>query len=189
MSDASLRELLAAALRDLGGVLARVGEAEVRTLIDLLESSGRVFCAGRGRSELQVRGFAMRLMHLGLRCYVVGDTTTPAIAAGDVLVVASGTAATSTLRPIVERARASGARVVLLTATPGGPLAEHAEALITIDAPASRADPFAPGAPLLPMGSRFELSLAILFEAIVVLLMARRRVTVSEMFARHANLE
>jgi 6-phospho-3-hexuloisomerase len=189
VKGASLAETLEAALSELGTVLAGVREAEVAALVGELQAARRVFCAGRGRSELQVRGFAMRLMHLGLGCHVVGETTTPSIGSGDVLVLASGAAATRTLVPIAERARDSGARVVLLTATPSGPLAAFADALVTIDAAASREDPAAPGAPLLPMGSRFELSLAVLLEVVVIRLMARRSVTVAEMFARHANLE
>ncbi len=189
MSAPRLRRLLDAALADLASVLAAVREDEVDGLVDAVLAAQSVFCAGRGRSELQVRGFAMRLMHLGLRSFVVGETTTPAIGPGDVLVVASGTAATRTLLPIAERARQAGARVALLTATPAGPLARAADILVSIEAPASRLDPFTPGASVLPMGSRFELSLAILLDVVAVQILARREVTVAAMFARHANLE
>lgn len=36
-----------------------------------------------------IRGLAMRLMHLGFDSHVVGDTTTPALAAGGLLIASS----------------------------------------------------------------------------------------------------
>ena len=38
-----------------------------------------VFIMGLGRSGLVAKAFGMRLMHLGLKVYIVGDTITPAI--------------------------------------------------------------------------------------------------------------
>ena len=45
----------------------------------------RVYVAGAGRSGLIARAFAMRLMHLGMEAYVVGETITPAMHTGDIL--------------------------------------------------------------------------------------------------------
>ncbi len=60
-----------------------------------LGQTGRVFVAGAGRSGLVLRMAAMRLMHLGMTVHVAGDTTTPAISSGDLLLVASGSGTTS----------------------------------------------------------------------------------------------
>jgi 6-phospho-3-hexuloisomerase len=131
----------------------------------------------------------MRLMHLGIEAHVVGDTTTPAAGRGDLLLVTSGTASTATLLPVAARAEERGARRATVTATPNGALARGADLVVHVPAPASHEDPWLDGAPLLPMGSRFELAAALLFEAVTVRLMQRRGVTVEAMFARHANLE
>jgi Predicted sugar phosphate isomerase involved in capsule formation len=45
---------------------------------------------GAGRSGLVAKAFAMRLMHLGMISYVVGETITPALQTGDLIVVLSG---------------------------------------------------------------------------------------------------
>lgn len=68
------------------------GEAE--RFAELLQRSGKIFVAGAGRSGLMGRAFAMRLMHVGRSAYVVGETVTPGIEAGDVLVLGSGSGET-----------------------------------------------------------------------------------------------
>ena len=44
-----------------------------------------IFVAGAGRSGFVARGFANRLMHLGLEVFFVGEPTTPAIEKKDLL--------------------------------------------------------------------------------------------------------
>ena len=50
----------------------------------------RIFFWARGRSFLILRGFAMRLMHMGYQIHIVGEVDCPSIEKDDVLVVASG---------------------------------------------------------------------------------------------------
>ena len=45
---------------------------------------------GAGRSALALKMVAMRLRHLGLDAYVAGETISPALGEGDLLLVASG---------------------------------------------------------------------------------------------------
>src|SRR5680860_827298 len=74
-------------------VVDRLRDASAETLVgaaERLHRAGRVFVLGAGRSCLALRMTAMRLMHLGLTVHVVGEVTAPAIAAGDVLLAASG---------------------------------------------------------------------------------------------------
>ncbi|NLO77568.1 MAG: 6-phospho-3-hexuloisomerase, partial [Methanomicrobiales archaeon] len=50
----------------------------VGQFIDELVGAERIYVMGAGRSGLVAKGFAMRLMHLGMHSYVVGETITPA---------------------------------------------------------------------------------------------------------------
>ena len=52
-----------------------------------------------------IRGLAMRLMHMGYTSFVVGETITPAIQPGDLLVIASGSGSTETLTVIAEKCK------------------------------------------------------------------------------------
>ena len=64
-------ELLDAILADLSRTLHQVDRAQIETMQDALLSAERVFVAGKGRSGLQIKAFAMRLMHLGLKVHVL----------------------------------------------------------------------------------------------------------------------
>ncbi len=66
-------ELLDAILADLSRTLHQVDRAQIETMQDALLSAERVFVAGKGRSGLQIKAFAMRLMHLGLKVHVVDE--------------------------------------------------------------------------------------------------------------------
>ncbi|MDB5154595.1 MAG: hypothetical protein JWR54_3346, partial [Mucilaginibacter sp.] len=60
------------------------------SLIESIGQAKSIFLIASGRSGFSMRSAAMRLMHLGLKAYFVGDTTTPAIQPGDLLLAASG---------------------------------------------------------------------------------------------------
>jgi 6-phospho-3-hexuloisomerase len=77
---------LDAILAELTAVAAGVDREEMARLLDAMRAAKRVFVTGIGRSGLVARGLAMRLMHLDFEVYVVGETTTPSIAKGVLLV-------------------------------------------------------------------------------------------------------
>ena len=84
-------------LSELNNVLSKVDELKVTEAIELLLEAKEIFCAGAGRSGFQVKGFAMRLMHMGFKSYVVGETCTPNITEEGLLVVCSGSGETKSL--------------------------------------------------------------------------------------------
>lgn len=67
-----------------------IKEDEVKEVVELCQKANRIFIAGAGRSGFCARGFANRMMHLGFTVYFVGETTTPSIQEGDLLIVGSG---------------------------------------------------------------------------------------------------
>ena len=81
-------------LEELEGALSAISPGEAEAFADAILDAERIFVAGAGRSGLAAKAFAMRLMHLGLPVFVAGETTTPGIRAGDLLVIGSGSGAT-----------------------------------------------------------------------------------------------
>src|SRR5205823_2066627 len=69
-----------------------------------------------GRMQASMRGFAMRLKHMGFDAYVVFDTTTPVIGAGDLLIV--NCAVTAVELNVIKLAKQAGARVCTIGAHP-----------------------------------------------------------------------
>ena len=88
-----------------------VKEEEVQALARSCVQAKRIFVAGAGRSGFAARGFANRLMHLGLTVYFVGESATPSIGRGDLLVIGSGSGATASLVASANKARAVGASI------------------------------------------------------------------------------
>ncbi|MBA3868025.1 MAG: 6-phospho-3-hexuloisomerase [Anaerolineae bacterium] len=149
----------------------------------------RIFVAGKGRSGLFLKAFAMRLMHLGLHVYVVDDVTTPSIAVDDVLVLASGSGKTASLVHYANKAKEIGATVVLITAYPDSPVGHHADKVVRIPAPSVKAEGASSIQSVQPMANLFEQSLVLLLDICSMQLMKALSKTGEQMFARHANLE
>lgn len=175
--------------KEVSDCLAKVSRDEVEHAVTLLDGATRVFVAGAGRSALGVRGFGMRLMHLGLTTYVVGETTTPGIGSGDVLVIGSGSGRTASLLSSAKKARALGASLLLVTIDPSSPIGQLADFVIRVPAPSPKASGGGESSSVQPMGSLFEQSLFILLDALIVMLMEKREINAADMFGRHANLE
>ena len=170
--------------------LSRLDSERTEDALKLIDDAPRVFVAGAGRSGLAMRAFAMRLMHLGIPTFVVGETVTPGMAAGDVLVIGSGSGRTESVLGVARKAKALGGRIVVITIDEESPLAELAEVVVRIPAPSPKARVSREGvSSRQPMGSLYEQSLWLLGDALVLLLMERRGVSADQMFGRHANLE
>ena len=124
------REAWSTVLDEVQATLAGAGEAEVGKLCDLIASSRAVFVAGEGRSGLVGRCFAMRLMHLGINAHVVGETATPRLEPGDLLVAISGSGETPFTCAAASLAAQDGGRVVAVTAAGRSNLAAAASVVV-----------------------------------------------------------
>ena len=183
----TLRELAARALAELQDVFARIGDDAAEPLIAAIRGARRIALYGVGREGLQMKGFAMRLYHLGLDAHVVGDMSTPPIGTGDLLIVSAGPGAFSTVLALIGVARNAGARVAVVTAQPRGEAAQAADIVVHIPAQTMADD--RGGASVLPMGSLYEAAQMIFFEVVILLLRDRLGETAESMRARHTNLE
>jgi len=81
--------------------------------VKTIASAKRVFVYGVGRSGLVARAFAMRLTQLGLDSFFIGETITPIVKAGDLVVIVSNTGTTMSAVQTANIARRVGARVLL----------------------------------------------------------------------------
>jgi 6-phospho-3-hexuloisomerase len=175
-------------LAEMERALAQMPSDGPEQLIEAVLASDRVYVAGGGRSGLMARAFVMRLMHLGLVTYVVGETTTPSIQAGDLLVSCSASGETQVTVLMSEVAKKAGARVFAITARPESPMARLADRTIVIPAPSKRS-PVGAGASSQYGGSLFEQALMVLLDAISSEIGRRLGTPPQELDARHANLE
>ncbi|KAB0678846.1 SIS domain-containing protein [Aureimonas leprariae] len=173
---------------ELSLVLDRLDEAEVDRAVATIAAARHVSVFGGGREGLQVKGFAMRLFHLGRSVSVVGDMTVPHLGDGDLLFVTCGPGEISTAVALVGVAKAAGAKVLVVTAQPEGRVPKMADEMLVLPAQ-TMADDQGDKVSILPMGSVFEGCLFLLFEVMILKLKDRLGVSTEAMRANHTNLE
>jgi 6-phospho-3-hexuloisomerase len=191
------------AVEELRNNVVAVPQEDLAMLLQALASAGRIALYGVGREGLAMRGFAMRLHHMGLQTSVVGEMTASAVGPGDLLLLSAGPGYFSTCSALAGEARRAGARVLAFTSQPPSPLQDFADVCIQI--PATCLSPASPlgvdpaslhrtgsaggGHSALPMGSSYELALQLFLDVVTKLLQARLGVQTSRMKATHTNLE
>ena len=172
---------------EIGATASELDRGQLAELAALVRRAERVFVAGAGRSGLVLRMAAMRLMHLGLEVHVVGDTTTPAIRTGDLLLAASGSGTTAGVVKAASTASAVGADIAVYTTDPESPLAARADAVVVI--PAARKTDHGGAVSRQYSGSLFEQVLLLASEAVFQSLWGADGTPAEELWLRHANLE
>jgi len=166
-------------LKDLSRILEAVPETDTRRFVEAIRDTNRVFMYGLGRSGLVARMFGMRLVHLGLDATIVGDTTTPAIRKGDLMIPCSRSGRSPILHHMIRLAHREGARVAAVVGT-----AEALKADLVVRLPLEAAKSETPQV----MGSLFEQALLLYLDEVVLHLMKELKKTVEDMERIHSNL-
>jgi 6-phospho-3-hexuloisomerase len=182
---ATIPQLGANAAHEIGAVLAGVDEERVHALRERLRGANAIGTYGVGREGLVLRGFAMRLYHLGLPSFVIGDMTAPPLRAGGLLVCSAGPGTFSTVAALAGVARAAGASVAFFTAQERSPLTELADVTVRVPAQTMAGGP----ASMQLMGSIYEQALWVLGDAVIEQLVAEMGLERAFIATRHTNLE
>ncbi len=161
--------------------------SEAAKIIPFIREAERIFLVGAGRSGLALHSAAMRLMHLGLSVFIVGETTTPAIREGDLLIAASGSGTTSSIVKAADKAVGAGAKVVALSTSATSPLATLAAHVVVV--PAAEKQDHGTSVSKQYAGSLFEQAILLLTDAIFLTLWNMDKTPAEELWKRHANLE
>lgn len=183
----SLKENFQQILREQQSILKKTDFEQVAKIIPFLKNANSIFVVAAGRSGLAIRSAAMRLMHFGFTVYVVGETTTPAIKEGDLLITASGSGTTSSIVIAAKKAVAAEAKVVTFSTTNDSPLANNSDLLMII--PAAQKQDHGKSISKQYSGSLFEQALLLMTDAIFQTLWDEQGTPAKELWKKHANLE
>lgn len=175
-------------LSEISAVLGDVNSKEVNDFITEIFKARKIVLTGAGRVGMAVRGFAMRLAHLGLKSHMVGDATVPSVGKGDLLIVASGSGETQTIFDLVVIAKKNKARVALVTANKISRMGNLSDFIVIVPAP-SKTKKINNLISIQPMTTLNEQCLGIFFDTIVLELMSKMNETHDSMWKRHSNLE
>jgi len=176
--------------------------AEVNSLVsDILsahQDKKRVFVMGAGRSGLVVKGFAMRLMHLGFNVYVVGETVTPAVETDDLLIVISGSGETKSINEMSVLAKAKGTRLASVTSNKDSTLGTISDTTVIVK---GRTKISGSGMDFMerqvigahisfaPLGTMFEISTMVFLDGVIAALMEVTKKSEEDLKKKHATLE
>jgi 6-phospho-3-hexuloisomerase len=175
-------------LNEISTVLSKVDDNQVELLIDQILNANRIVVCGAGRVGMAIRGFGMRLGHLGFDAYSLGDSTVPGISETDLLIVASGSGETQTIFDLVAIASKNKCRIAAITGNPDSRIGKLANTVVKITAP-SKTKAVEGLVSIQPMTTLNEQSLSIFFDAVCLKIMDKTGETHDSMWARHSNLE
>ena len=179
---------LPAILREQEELLGRIDREEEAAFRRELEGAGRLFFTGAGRTMLMLRAMAMRLMQLGRTVYLAGDTNTPAIGPGDLLIAASASGETGSVLLNARKGLEAGARLAVLTASPASSLAALAHCRVWFPVAAEKGGGKGALASFQPGGSAFEQCLLLWGDGLSLSLLEELPEG-SSVMTLHANLE
>lgn len=173
-------------LQEIQTTASLIRDEDAVQLVNRILEAKKIFVAGAGRSGFMAKSFAMRMMHVGLNPYVVGETVTPNLEEGDLFIVGSGSGETKSLVAMAEKAKSIGASVAAVTIVPNSSIGQLADIVIEIPAQ-TKAD--TSNKSIQPMGSLFEQSLLLFYDSLILHIMEKRGMDSVNMYGRHANLE
>lgn len=179
-----LREAAHYILNQMRASVDDMADGDVERFIGLIDRARSVVVFGRGRSGLVGRAFVMRLLHLGVPSYFVGETVSPPVHEDDLVVLISGSGETFSVTVTGQIAKKLGAKIVALTSNRESTLGKLADLTLVLHTPDSVRQ-----RELAPLGTLFEASAGIFFDALVAELMSRRGESEDSMRKRHATLE
>lgn len=175
-------------------ITEKISPGDFDNFINLIIKSPRIYIIGAGRSGLVARAFGMRLVHLKKKVFIVGETITPAMRRGDMLIAVSGSGKTTWVVETAKASKALGGKVAAITWDTKSELARFSDIVVQIKSEAipRKVSGYTTrelmGAPMPPLGSLFEISTLIFFESCVLELMNRLGIQEEEMKKIHANL-
>ena len=193
-----LMEILTSCMED---VIAKVSVAQTETLIQEILNAERIYVSGAGRSGYVAKAFAMRLTHLKLDAFVVGETVTPAFSPRDLLIAFSGSGKTLSTVEGCQKAKEIGGRLCLITAQEDSVLARLSDCIVVLDTNTihNAEDDFAIRqltgkhrsmiAPIAPLATLFETAALILSDATIAAIMEIKRRNVDDVVRRFPNLQ
>ena len=197
--DSSVNDMMCLMAGCIIEIARSINKEHISTFIQAILDAKRIYVTGAGRSGLVAKAFAMRLMHTGFPTYVVGETITPAITEGDLMIVFSGSGNTKTISDIAEMTKNFGGKVALISSDENSSIGKIADFMIKIE---NQRYPIAKNPhkyeihqmlnsyrSFAPLGTIFETSSLIFSDAIISTLMNIKKIDESELKRHHTNIE
>jgi 6-phospho-3-hexuloisomerase len=184
-------------------VAKSVDQRQVECFLTEINRAERIFVLGAGRSGFVAKSFGMRLMHLGMTAYVVGETVTPAFHKGDTLVAFSGSGKTKSVLEACQTTQQIGGTICLITGTKCSPMADLASCVVHLqtddesvhtgsdhfDLRQLKGEHRSISHPSTPLGTLFETSAMIFADSVVSALIELKNCSIDDIIHRYSNMQ
>jgi 6-phospho-3-hexuloisomerase len=175
-------------LREIDHSLKTSDFTDLPNFIDKISKASNIVVFGAGRVGLMMKTFAMRLSHLGLKSYFLGELNLPATGEGDLLIIGSGSGNTQSVVSIAKIAQSKGLDVICVSANVKSKIAGLSSSLIHLNCQ-TKESVDEPKISIQPMTTIFEQSLLIFLDALVLELMETLGENNESMSKRHNVIE
>lgn len=175
-------------LEEISGVLQSSNFEDLEEFSKSIVRAEKIVLFGAGRVGLAMRAFAMRLMHLGINSYYLGDINVPKIGGKDLLIIGSGSGNTPSVATISEIANRDRVKIILITTNPESRVGKLSDHSIVLSAQTKESDSKNRSS-IQPMTTLFEQSLGIFLDSLVLSLMDELNESHETMVERHNKLE
>jgi 6-phospho-3-hexuloisomerase len=199
MESHRVQEIMRLMASKIRAIANTISDEDAERFIKEMLRAKRIYVIGAGRSGLVAKAFAMRLMHLGLKAYVVGETITPALNKGDVMVIFSGSGRTKTVADLAETAKEIGGRICLITSNGESRIGKISDCLVIIEHHRDDVEDDAAEFEIrqmmgdhksfAPLGTLFETASMIFADAVISRMMEITMTDENALKNRHTNIE
>lgn len=163
---------------------------ELQTAMDAIKKAENIFVFAAGREGISLRGFAMRLAHLGKTVHWVFDDTTVGIKPGDLYITSEGFGEVGSFTYYLKKVKEAGGEILTFTGNPDGRhVKEFADYVVFVRATAYLAGRTDVVPTIQMMGNQYEQHLYMLCDVIIMLLVEQLGLTYDDLEARHRNVE
>ncbi|RMW42405.1 6-phospho-3-hexuloisomerase [Lactiplantibacillus pentosus] len=173
-------------VNEVSTVMSQVQPNQIEQAEKLITKDKRIFILGAGRSGLMAKGFAMRLMHIGYTVFVIGETITPSVQKGDVLVSVSGSGKTGSVLELTEKAKQDGVEIIAVTSNGASPLGKLGDATIVVPGATKGGDGIQS---IQLLSTLFDQSVHLTLDVLCLQLSRRDHVSNDSAKATHSNME
>jgi len=176
-----MREAAKYIINEAQRALDRVDDKLLDQFVDSIIAAKKVFIYGVGRSGLVARAFSVRLVQMGLDVHFIGETTTPIVESGDLVIIISNTGETMSAVQTANIVGRIGAKVALVTSSGHSKLGSASNITVELSIHPDENRPR-----LAPLGTLFEAASYLMLDSLVPVLMEKLKQTESSMRRRHA---
>ncbi len=185
-------------IENLKEVIDKLDKEAIKAMLQKTIDGNRVFVMGAGRSGLVAKAFAMRLMQLGFRVYVVGETTTPAVLPSDVVIAISRSGETRTIIDLGKAAKDIGSTLLSITSKKDSTLGKISDIALII--PSKMKNDYDEANYLerhmhsnykniFPLGTSFEITALVFLDSVISQLIMLTGTSEAELKLRYTNIE